>query len=246
MSSTPQIMTIAHRGAAGEAPENTLASFQLGLDQGCDGIELDIHLSKDGQLIVCHDNTIDRTTDGTGKIREMTAAELKQVDAGSWFDEKYAGERIPLLEEVFERVPPDIMINIEIKDTSGHALEPVLLDLMKRMNRIDNVVISSFDHQTLVHLKRLDERVKIGLLYDCKPVRHARMAAITGVDVYSLHPNFNRLDQADTRDAVEEGLQVYAYTINHELSIAKAIEYGVSGIITDYPARARELIGARV
>ncbi|GGD81913.1 glycerophosphodiester phosphodiesterase [Paenibacillus nasutitermitis] len=237
-----RILTIAHRGAAGEAPENTMAAFQLALEQGCDAIELDVHLSRDGQLIVCHDSTIDRTSDGTGEISNLLAEELKRVDAGRWFGEQYAGERIPLLTEVFDLVPPGVMVNVEIKDTSGHRLEPVLLELLKREGRLDNVVVSSFDHESLALLKQLEERVKVGLLYDCRPVRHALMATITGFDVYSLHPKFKRLDQENIRECIGQGLQVYPYTINDELSIRRAIDYGVSGIISDYPARVKRLL----
>ncbi|MCU6791389.1 glycerophosphodiester phosphodiesterase [Paenibacillus sp. WQ 127069] len=237
-----RILTIAHRGAAGDAPENTLAAFRLGLEQGCDAIELDVHLSKDGEIVVCHDHTINRTSDRSGAICELTVDELKQADAGSWFHERYEGEQIPLLEEVFELVPPDVMINIEIKDSRGRKLEPVLIELMKRNNRIENVVVSSFDHKSLVFLKLLEEEVKLGLLYDCNPVRHSLMAATAEVPIYSLHPNFKRLGNEDVRDVIEQGLQVYPYTINDEDLMANAINYGVSGIITDYPGRLKRLL----
>jgi len=241
MTSTSPI-TIAHRGASGEAPENTMAAFRLALEQGCDAIELDVHLSRDGQLVVCHDGTIDRTTDRTGAIRDMTADELKRADAGRRFGEAFEGERIPLLEEVFGLVPAEIMINVEIKDTCGRKLEPALLEAMRRHDRLDSVVVSSFDHTSLVALKRLEERVKIGLLYDCKPVRHSALAEMTGVPVYSLHPKFKRLDREDVGEAAMRGLQIYAYTINKEDAMAEAIRMGVSGVITDYPGRMRQLL----
>jgi len=103
---TPLVIT--HRGAAGEAPENTLASFQLALEQKCDMMELDIEITMDEQFIICHDDSVNRTTDGAGLIREMTVQQLKGLDAGSWFDPAFTGERLPLLEEVFELVPPSI------------------------------------------------------------------------------------------------------------------------------------------
>ncbi|MDQ0896529.1 glycerophosphodiester phosphodiesterase family protein [Paenibacillus sp. V4I7] len=141
------LLVIAHRGAKGEAPENTMAAFRLGLEQGCDAIELDIHLSKDGEIVVIHDDTMHRTTDISGKVNELTLAELKQADAGRWFHEKYAGERVPLLEEVFDLVPANIMINVEVKYSYGRKLESALVELMRRKNRIHNVVVSSFDHK---------------------------------------------------------------------------------------------------
>ncbi|WP_442602000.1 glycerophosphodiester phosphodiesterase [Paenibacillus sp. KN14-4R] len=235
-------LIIGHRGAAGEAPENTLGSFQLALEQGAEGLELDVHLSKDGQLVVCHDATLDRTTDMTGYIHQLTVEELKKADAGSWFHEKFANERIPLLEEVFDLVPPHIMINVEIKHTYDHHLEPALVDLLRRRGRLDSVVVSSFDFKSLLGLKLLEPEAKIGLLYDVNLVRHSALASTLGVPVYSLHPNFRRIDAEDVRDAVQQGLQVYPYTINDAEMMEQAIQYGVSGIITDYPAKLKSLL----
>src|SRR5690554_5973778 len=130
--SKSELIVIGHRGCAAEAPENTLASFSLALQQKCDAIELDIQLSADNDIVVCHDRTIDRTTDRRGPVRQLTTAELKQADAGKWFDVKYAGERIPLLEEVLDLVPPSVELNIEIKNSCDGEIEPRLVDLLKR------------------------------------------------------------------------------------------------------------------
>ncbi|MDF2960939.1 MAG: glycerophosphoryl diester phosphodiesterase [Paenibacillus sp.] len=237
-----QPLVIAHRGAKGEAPENTLAAFQLGLEQGCDAIELDIHLSKDGEIIVIHDYTLDRTTDMTGTVNEMTLEEIKRADAGRWFDAKYEGERVPTLEEVFDLVPADVMINVEVKNTYGRQIEPALLELMKRKDRMHNVVVSSFDHKSLLFLKLLDPEVKIGLLYDFNAGRHSALTASIGAPVYSLHPGYKRIDKEDIADAIAQGLQVYAWTINDEDHMAEAVSCEVSGIITDYPGRLRSLL----
>src|SRR4051812_48518505 len=107
-----KVLTIAHRGSSGETPENTMIAFKRCIEEGSDAIELDIHLSKDNKIIVCHDDTVNRTTNGMGYIRELNSSELKQLDAGSWFAEEFAGETLPLLEEVFELVPDHIMINV--------------------------------------------------------------------------------------------------------------------------------------
>jgi glycerophosphoryl diester phosphodiesterase len=237
-----QTLVIAHRGAKGEAPENTLAAFKLGLEQGCDGIELDIHLSKDGELIVIHDYTLDRTTDKTGSISELTLEQIKQADAGRWFHEKYAGERVPTLEEVFDLVPAEVMINVEIKHRFDRRIEPVLLELMKQKDRMHNVVVSSFHHKSLSYLKQLEPETKIGLLYDLDVVHHAALAATIDVPVYSLHPHYKKINQADVAEAIAQGLQVYHWTINDESHMAHAIADGVSGIITDYPGKLRALL----
>lgn len=239
---TERPLIIAHRGAKGEAPENTLAAFRLGIEQGCDAIELDVHLSKDGEIIVCHDPTLDRTTDMQGTIREMTVRELKQADAGSWFHPSFKGERIPLLEEVLDLVPAGMMINIEIKESYDREMEPALLKLIERKGRLQDVIISSFYHKSLHYLKQLEPEIKIGLLYDVDVMRHPSLAESFGAPVYSLHPNAKRLGIEDVREAVECGLNVYPYTINTIEQMKEAIRAGVSGIITDYPGRLKQLL----
>ncbi|AXF55531.1 glycerophosphodiester phosphodiesterase family protein [Salicibibacter kimchii] len=107
---------IAHRGYSREAPENTFAAFRRAIEKGASGIELDVHVSKDGELVVMHDDDVSRTTNGKGLVRDMTASELKRLDAGSWFGEPYRGEEVPFLEEVLHFVPPEVLINIEIKN----------------------------------------------------------------------------------------------------------------------------------
>jgi glycerophosphoryl diester phosphodiesterase len=237
-------LVIGHRGCAGEAPENTLASFQLALEQGCDGIELDIHLSRDGQLIVCHDPTVNRTTDGSGWIYEMTLEELKQLDAGAWFQDRYRGQRMPTLEEVLDLMPQDQWINVEIKHSYGRHIEPRLAELLKARGRMETTVVSSFDHKSLVHLKKLLPDVKIGLLYMENLVNHVKLAEMTGVQVHSLHPYYRNIDQADIQAAIAHGLSLYPYTINDEAQLRLFIDYGVTGIITDYPGKLRALLKA--
>src|SRR5512143_1091036 len=110
-----QPLVIAHRGSAAYAPENTLAAFQLAAEQGADAIELDVDLTRDGHMVIMHDATIDRTTDGHGRVGDLTLEELRRVDAGAWKDAAFQGERVPLLEEVFEAVGQRLLINVEIK-----------------------------------------------------------------------------------------------------------------------------------
>ena len=237
-------LIIAHRGSKGEAPENTLASFALALQQHCDAIELDIHLSRDGVPVVIHDDTVDRTTNGTGKVESMTVDELQALDAGSWFDPRYAGEQIPTLAEVFELVPPSIMINVEIKGISGGRTEQELLKLLKAYDRIESVVVSSFDHKCLRRLKQADPRIQIGLLYSANFVDHVAVAKLTGIPVYSLHPQADLIAPEDIAAAHEAGLQIYPFTINREEHMKLGIQVGLDGIITDYPARLYKLLHA--
>jgi glycerophosphoryl diester phosphodiesterase len=235
-------MVIGHRGAAGEAPENTLASFQLALTQGADGIELDIHLSKDGEIIVCHDPTIDRTTNGSGYIVEMDAEEIKRYDAGGWFSKQYGGESIPTLAEVFDLVPEHIMINIEIKYAYQGHLETKLLEFLAARHRIENIVISSFDHKCLQRIKKAAPELKVGLLYAANLADHAGYANQLGADVYSIHPHYQLIEKADVLNAKSAGFQIYPYTVNLENDYRNMLDFGVSGIITDFPARLVQLL----
>ncbi|MFD0712354.1 glycerophosphodiester phosphodiesterase [Paenibacillus sp. GCM10027626] len=235
-------LVIAHRGCAGEAPENTLAAFKLAMEQGCDAIELDVHFSKDGEIIVCHDHTIDRTSDGSGAIHELTVQEIQQADAGRWFDERYAGERIPLLSEVFELVPPSIMINVEVKDLHGEAGERRLVQFLRETNRVQHVVISSFNHELLVRLKQQEPELKIGMLYHQQVESHHGLAEQLGAPVFSLHPDFKLLDKAAVADAVDRGLEVYAWTVNSEEDMKLVVGLGVTGVITDFPGRLNKLL----
>ncbi|GKS11576.1 glycerophosphoryl diester phosphodiesterase [Paenibacillus chitinolyticus] len=232
-------MIIAHRGAKGMSPENTLGAFKLGLEQGCEGIELDVHLSADGELVVIHDHTLDRTTDRQGAIAEKTLAEIKEADAGSWYSEAYKGEKVPTLAEVFDLVPASVMINIEIK-APGNGMEQKLADFLSERGRIDNVVTSSFDHKSVRRLKLIEPKAKIGLLYANNLLDPTAYARSFDVEVYSLHPHFRAIDAEDVAKAVENGLKVYPYTANEVHDFKELNEKGVSGIITDFPGRLKE------
>lgn len=237
-------LVIGHRGAAGEAPENTLSSFRLAFEQGADAIELDVHLSADGELVVIHDHTIDRTTTGQGAVAELTLEQLKRVDAGLKFDERFRGERIPTLAEVFEIVPDRAMVNIEIKAATGGALEDRLIALLRGIRRMEQAVISSYDHKCLHYMKRQAPETKVGLLYTSNLVDHRLLASTFEAEVYSLHPYYQLIAPEDIRLAVGSGLQVYPYTVNDEASLRALLRTSVSGIITDYPGRLRRMIGA--
>jgi glycerophosphoryl diester phosphodiesterase len=228
-------MVIGHRGAAGEAPENTLASFQLALEQGVQGIELDVHLSKDGEIIVCHDPTLDRTTDGTGWIYEHSSADIKRVDAGSWFGARFAGEAIPLLGEVFDLVPDTIMINVEIKSSYDGRMETALLDFLRRTNRLENVVVSSFDHKCLKRLKLLEPQAKIGLLYAANLIQHAEYARMVGVDVYSLHPHHQLLNSEDVSEAKAAGLLLILTRRIHRRILVEWSSMGFQVLLPTFP-----------
>ncbi|MGG3280662.1 glycerophosphodiester phosphodiesterase [Paenibacillus solani] len=238
-----QPLIIAHRGAKGEAPENTLAAFRLGMDQGCDAIELDIHLTLDRHIVVIHDATVDRTTTGSGEVDAMTLAELKKLDAGSWFSEAFAGEGIPTLAEVLELVPPEIMINIEMKGTPGETgLVKALEDLLREKQRIDSVVVSSFDHAALYKLKKLEPNLRIGLLYMKERLSPAIVKREALAEIYSLHPHHEWITPEYVAEALEQGWVLYPWTVNEEDQFREMLSAGVAGMITDYPGRLRRML----
>ncbi|WP_308423104.1 glycerophosphodiester phosphodiesterase [Paenibacillus marchantiophytorum] len=235
-------LVIGHRGAAGEAPENTLASFALALEQGADGIELDVHLTKDNEIVVCHDATLDRTTNGAGWIVEKNWEELRSLDAGMWYSEAYIGERVPLLREVFDLVPRGHLINVEVKHAYEGRMEKALLAFLQASGRMEDVVISSFDHKVIRRLKVAEPEVKVGLLYTANLIDHAGYAEQIGVDVYSLHPYHHLIGDEDVKAASAANVKTYPYTVNELRDYKQLISFGVSGIITDYPGRLRKLL----
>ncbi|WP_160031791.1 glycerophosphodiester phosphodiesterase [Paenibacillus sp. An7] len=235
-------LIIAHRGAKGEAPENTIAAFELALQQGCDAFELDIHLSQDGEIMVIHDDTVHRTTNGNGYVKEMTRAELQQLDAGSWFDSAYEGESIPTLREVFELAPRHLMINVEIKGGISEGVEEKLVALLEEYDLYDHVVVSSFHFDSLRTLEKLNSKVKTGLLYAQNFTRPELLPTTAGVSAFSLHPYFIHLEETNFRSVQKEGMQMYAWTVNEESVMLKLLEKGIDGIITDYPGRLKKVM----
>lgn len=233
----------AHRGASGYYPENTMSAFQEAVKQKADGIELDVHLTKDGYLVVCHDETLNRTTNGKGFIKQYDLYELKQLDAGSWFDKKFKGEKIPLLEEAIDLVKKSNMeLNIEIKAGSIFypGIEEKVLKMIDKYGIRDKVIISSFDHYSLVKIKSMDKDIKTGILYSEALYRPTDYLKTTGAN--ALHPNYITL----TNDIVEEahslGVEINTYTVNKEEHIRMIKAMNVNSIITNYPDLAKKIL----
>jgi len=231
---------VGHRGARGLAPENTLASFQVARDLGADLLELDVHLSKDGHLIVMHDPTVDRTSDGHGALKQMTLAEIKALDAGGWFDARFAGERAPTLPEVLEWSTSETELLIEMKGGFDQGLVPKLVDLVWESDRAADVTLISFDHRALQHVKALSPEIRTGMLYVARLVDSVAVAR--GVGVEALHPNWNYVDSDLLREAHAAGLSVSTWTVNEPEIMRVLIEMGVDSIATDYPDRLTAVI----
>jgi glycerophosphoryl diester phosphodiesterase len=236
-------LVIAHRGASGYAPENTIVAFKKAIEVGSDGIELDVHFSKDRNLIVCHDERVDRTTNGVGFIKDLTLKELKKLDAGSWYNKKYKGEKIPILNEVFELVKDkNILINIEIK--SGpiiyDGIEKAIVELIEKYNIVEKVIISSFNHYSLVKIKKINNNVKTGILYIAglvEPWVYAKR-----LNAEAIHPFFYSVVPEIVKGCKDNGIEINPFTVDESTHIKRMIKLGVTGLITNYPDRAIEII----
>lgn len=228
---------IGHRGAAGTAPENTIASMQKALASGVDAVEFDVHRTRDGQLVVIHDPTLNRTSTGTGAISQLTLGEIQQHDAGAWKSPAYAGERIPSLAELVAAVPAPTVLFLELKAGSFMypGIEQDLARFITTNGITDRVQISSFDHHALRLLRELLPTVPTGMLYYAKPIDAIGMARACGAT--ALHPMWMYVTPEDVAEAHAAGLQVNVWTPNSVDDIAHCKTLGIDGIITDYPER---------
>ena len=224
-----------HRGASGHAPENTLEAFRLAMEMGADGFELDVHVSKDGELIVIHDETVDRTTDGTGLVRELTLEQLKALDACNRM-EPYKGAKIPTLGEVFDLIrDTHHIVNVEIKTDEWFydEIEEKCLTLAKEKGVEEQVIYSSFNHYTLMKLRQLKPDVKLGMLFGDIMVEPWKYAEQLQVDY--LHPmKMNIYVPGSTEGPKAAGLGINMWTINDEETMLECMKHG-AGIITNYP-----------
>lgn len=236
----PRPLVIAHRGDSAHAPENTLAAFRLAMQNGADGVELDVSLSADGELIVCHDSTVDRTTNGKGKIADLNLAQLKALDAGVWFDEAFKGERLPTLAEVFAALPEGL-IDVELKPGALNSPLPErVAALIKQYGYESRVLITSFQP---LYLKRLPH-LSTGLLELPGGLGKASHVLFTAF----LHPRFIvPYYKSVTGDFVaaqrKSGRGVIPWTVNDPQAIRAMRALGVEAVITDDPLAARQALG---
>ncbi|MEP6931351.1 MAG: glycerophosphodiester phosphodiesterase family protein [Flavobacterium sp.] len=223
-----KILKIAHRGAKGYEPENTLKAFQKALDLNADGIELDVHLSADGHLIVIHDETIDKMTNGKGFVNTLSLPELKSF----LIDEKY---EIPTLKEVFDLVSKKCLINIELKNADTLTKVVTLIDeyVSEKNWKYEHFIVSSFDWNALQEVHHLDSKIPIGVLAETN--LDLALAFAEFVKAKAIHPYYHLLNEENTKSIQEKGFLVLPWTVNTEEDIQKIRSYNVDGIITDFP-----------
>ena len=224
------MLKIGHRGAKGYEPENTLISFQKALDMQVDGIELDVHLSADGEVIVIHDETINRTTNGNGLINTLSSRELKQFRINEHHE-------IPLLSEVFELVDKNCFINIELKsyETADKVVELIEKYVSEKDWSYSHFLVSSFDWNALQQVRFLNDEIQIGVLTETD--LDLALAFAKFIQAKSIHPYFHMLTEENVSRIQSKGLQVFAWTVNEREDIEKIINCKVNGIITDFPNR---------
>ena len=231
---------IAHRGYRARYPENTLVAFQAALDAGVQMIELDVALSRDRKIVVIHDATLERTTNGEGAVRDYTLAQLKRLDAGGWFHPRFAGERLPELSEVLDLADGKVLINIEIKP---HAYEPhhppdaverQTLDLVCRRNMAERVLISSFELNLLKYIATLEHAPALGLVSRNPADKHT-LEHCRHLNVISWHPNHQILTPDQVKMMHAHDIRVFPYNADTSEEIARVLEMGVDGVISSDP-----------
>ena len=242
----PHPVIFAHRGASAQAPENTLASFELALSQGADAIELDAKLSADGEVVVIHDPTVDRTTNGHGRVAQLSLTELHSLDAGSFFSEKYRGQKIPLLEEVFEAVGKKLFINVELKnyDAPYDQLVEKVCALVKKHEMEKKIILSSFLASNLKKAKSFLPEIPRGLL----ALRGwkgawARSFGFSFGDYVALQPHLTDVTKQQIVRVHRLKRRVYVWTVNKTEDMARLNNWGVDGIFTDDPQLALRALG---
>lgn len=240
---------IAHRGANRIAPQNTLPAFEYALEMGIDGFETDVHTTKDGVPVICHNYTIDETSDGKGKISELTLDELKSYDFGSYFSDKYKGTKIPTLEEFFTLCTSAgkelSIINIELKPIvhNEEGIVAMTIDMAKRYGLFDKLLISSFERKLLLEAKTIDEKCKTAYLYPTMQriknqfnLPTAEIIKAAGVD--AVHPMHAFVNAKYVQKMHSMGIRVNPWTVNSGEKLIKMLEAGVDSIITDMPDKA--------
>jgi glycerophosphoryl diester phosphodiesterase len=215
---------------------------------GADGVELDVQVSKDGEAVVIHDFTVDATTDGQGAVKNKTLAKLKELDAGSWFDARFAGQCIPTLQEVIVEVSHQLLLNIELKVT-GFGDEGLVVEVVRLIedhNLVHRAIVSSFNPLALRQVKKLNHRIPTGLLYYFDlPAHLIRTLFLLLADPDALHPEKRLVSQEYMTWAKERGYRVNAWTVDEPAEMKRLITLGVDGIITNRPDVLRKVLENR-
>lgn len=249
-----QPLLIAHRGASGLAPENTLAAIEKALEIGVDRIEMDLRQTLDGEVVVLHDKTIIRTTNGWGSVRKLPLAKLKKYSAGSWFDLKFSSERVPTFREVLELVDGKATLLLEVKDGTPYhpGIEKRIIELVNEYSANDWCIVQSFNDRILNNFRKLPEFqadmqklfaafIPVAPFYGGSKFTYKRLRRYD----YAQEVNISRryVNPRVIRKVHKMSKKVNVWTVNEKESLKKFVDWGVDGIITDYPNRLKAIIG---
>jgi Glycerophosphoryl diester phosphodiesterase len=230
------MLLIAHRGASGHAPENTLAAFKKAVSLGATFIETDLQLTRDTRLVAIHDETVNRTTNGKGAVHDMTLAEIRRLDAGSWFGSEFAGERLPTLDEILDFAKKhDVVFYLELKPAGSWGGEHALISNLRESGQIARTVVISFDASILAAVRKIEPTLMTALLYDGQIEKPLERALEVGARQLAVRGDLVTpwlLIAARKKD-----LQVVCWTINHSAHMRLLMSAGVDGIMSDYPDR---------
>jgi glycerophosphoryl diester phosphodiesterase len=234
------LLAIAHRGASGYAPENTFAAFRRAIALGAGFIETDLQLSRDARLVAIHDATVNRTTNGQGAVHDMTLAELRRLDAGSWFGSEFAGERIPTIEEILEFANKhDVVFYLEMKPSGSWGGEHALISALRDSREIARTVVISFDPAILAAVRKIEPTLMTGLLFEGHIPNPLDKAIEIGARQLAVRGDL--VTPRLLKEARGHDLQVVCWTVNHPGHMRLLVQAGVDGIISDYPDRLLEL-----
>jgi glycerophosphoryl diester phosphodiesterase len=229
---------IAHRGASGHAPENTMAAYERAVALGAQFIETDLHLTRDARFVAIHDKTLERTTNGKGPVRDFTLAELRELDAGMWFDRQFMGQRIPTLEEILEfGRKHDVVFYLEIKYDESWGMHHALVAALGGAGNAARTIVLSFDPTTLTSIRQLDASIMLGLLVEGENRDFVKSALDVGAR--QLCPRADLVTKELVDRAHRSDLHVVTWTVNEAAKMNSMINAGVDGIMTNLPDRLR-------
>lgn len=237
----------AHRGYSAKAPENSMAAFQMAVDAGAEGIETDLQLSQDGVLVLSHDDELGRCINGSGSIGQYTWADLKKLDCGSFFSERFSGETLPRLEDLLDLLKPTgLKLNLEIKTGAPFVpgMEEILLGILEQYSMKDRCILSSFNHYSLERLRELDKDISLGVLSGSLLLRPWKYVKELKAQAY--HPHYRALLPDHCKKLQEQGIQINTYTVDGEENLKRLLSMKPDNIISNDPAEAlriRNLLG---
>ncbi len=235
-------LIIAHRGASGEAPENSMAAFQLAIDQGADLIETDVHLTADGELVAIHDHTLDRTTNGHGLVREHTLSQIKELDSGSWFAPGFCGQKVLTLDELLAWASGRIPVAIEIKNGPIYyeGIEEKVVESIRSHGMGQSAMVISFDHHAIKRTKGLSAETLCGVLFVGTPLHASTLAVDAKAE--AILPHWGSITSEMVADAHHRGIAVSTWVADEASEMRWVLAHGVDAIATNYPGRLAALI----